>query len=75
MAEDTNVVIKIYAATGQIVRTLSLGHKPAGFYTSKATAAHWDGRNETGEPVASGAYFVVLRAGEYQHLLRIALLK
>ena len=64
LREDTDVRIEIYAATGQLVRTLNLGHKPAGFYTGKEKAAHWDGRNEAGEYVASGVYFYRIEAGD-----------
>ena len=34
-------------------------------YQSKSRAAHWDGRNEIGEPVASDVYFYTLTAGEF----------
>ena len=63
LRKDANVVIKIYTTTGQLVRTLSLGHKPAGFYTGKEKAAYWDGRNEAGEHVSSGVYFYSIKAG------------
>ena len=65
LEEESQVEIRIYKATGQLVRTLNLGLKPAGFYTDKAKAAYWDGRNTTGEPVASGIYFYSIQAGEY----------
>lgn len=64
LTEECKVVIRIYAATGQLVRTLSLGHKPAGFYINKERAAYWDGRNEAGEQIASGIYFYNLQAGD-----------
>ena len=64
LREDAHVVIRIYAATGQLVRTLNLGHKPAGFYTDRETAAYWDGKNEAGERVASGIYFYGIKAGD-----------
>ena len=41
------------------------GHSPAGVYQSRARAAHWDGKNKVGEPVASGLYFYTLTAGEF----------
>ena len=44
---------------------LALGHQPVGMYQSKTRAAYWDGRNEVGEPVASGVYFYTLTAGEF----------
>ena len=65
LKEEAEVIIRIYAATGQIVRTLSLGHKPAGFYSDNEKAAYWDGNNEAGEPVASGIYFYTVKAGNF----------
>ena len=34
--------------SGNLIRTLSLGLQPAGFYRSRASAAYWDGRNDLG---------------------------
>jgi photosystem II stability/assembly factor-like uncharacterized protein len=65
LSEDAHVVIKIYAATGQLVRTLGLGYKPVGFYVDKAKAACWDGKNETGEQAASDVYFYTIQAGDF----------
>ena len=50
---------------GTLVRTLALGHQPAGMYQNRSRAAYWDGRNAIGEPVASGLYFYTLTAGEF----------
>ena len=75
MEESASVIISIYNSTGQVIRTLNLGNKPAGFYVDKTKAAHWDGRNEVGETVTSGVYFVVLKAGEYHQIRRMALVK
>ena len=63
LKEEAQVEIRIYTATGQLARTLNLGHKPAGFYTDRARAAYWDGRNEAGERVASAVYFYSIKAG------------
>ena len=60
LAKDANVTLHIYAVNGTLVRTLILGHQPAGIYQSRSRAAHWDGKNEFGEPVASGLYFYTL---------------
>ena len=65
LSDDSSVEIRIYTSTGQHIRTMSLGHKLAGFYTSRQKAAYWDGRNEAGESVASGVYFYSIRAGDY----------
>jgi hypothetical protein len=65
LAEPANVTIAIYSANGQVVRTLELGHQAVGVYESRSRAAHWDGRNELGEQVASGIYFYVLTARDF----------
>ena len=65
LAEDVDVAIRIYGVAGHLIRTLNLGHKPAGFYTTKDRAAYWDGRNEAGEQVSSGVYFYTIQVGDY----------
>ena len=65
LARVSDVQIHIYAASGILVRTLDLGHQPAGIYQQRTRAAHWDGRNQLGEPVASGVYFYTLTAGDF----------
>jgi hypothetical protein len=65
LAETTNVVVTIYSVNGTPIRTLSLGHQPAGTYISKGRAAYWDGQNELGEKAASGLYFYMFTAGKF----------
>jgi hypothetical protein len=64
--KDANTVsVRIYNASGRMIRTLDLGHKDAGVYVSRSKAAYWDGRNEAGEEVASGIYFYNVTAGSF----------
>ncbi len=65
LSKDADVTLHIYAINGTLVRTLALGHQAAGMYQSRSRAAYWDGRNEFGEPVASGVYFYTLTAGDF----------
>ena len=65
LAKPAEVTLTIYAASGKIVRSLVLGHQEAGIYKSRSRAAYWDGRNEVGEPVASGIYFYTLTAEDF----------
>ncbi|RKU38488.1 hypothetical protein C6496_06685 [Candidatus Poribacteria bacterium] len=60
LSEPAEVTLRIYAVNGELVRTLALGHTPAGIYQSRSRAAYWDGKNEVGESVASGIYFYTL---------------
>ena len=75
LAHAADVVLTIYDTRGTVVRRFELGHQPAGFYTTRAKAGYWDGRNATGESVASGVYFCQLRAGDYSALRRMVILK
>ena len=58
LAESGDVSVKIYDIGGHLVRTLSIGFKPVGYYLTQKQAIHWGGRNEVGETVASGVYFL-----------------
>ena len=60
LAKPATVTLRIYTMSGVLVRTLNLGHQPAGNYQQRSRAAYWDGKNELGEPVASGVYFYTL---------------
>ena len=65
LAKPAEVTLYIYAVNGALVRTLRLGHQPAGVYRIRSRAAYWDGRNTIGESVASGIYFYTLTAGDF----------
>ena len=75
LAVPADVSISIYAANGQLVRTLSLGYQPVGIYESRSRAAYWDGRNTLGESVASGVYFYTLTAGDFTATRKMLILK
>ncbi len=65
LSEPAKVTLTIYAVNGTKIRTLALGLMPAGIYQSRSRAAYWDGRNNVGEPVASGIYFYTLKADDF----------
>ena len=65
LSEPAAVTLHIYAVDGRLIRTLALGHQSVGIYQDKNRAAYWDGRNQVGEPVASGIYFYMLSAGDF----------
>ena len=65
LAAPADVTLHIYAANGVLVRALALGQLPAGIYQSRSRAAYWDGKNELGEPVASGIYFYTLSTNDF----------
>jgi len=75
LADDAKVNIQIYDVTGRLVRTLDLGRRPAGHYADQSAAAYWDGRNSSGERVASGMYLYRLTAGDFSAMRRMVILK
>ncbi len=75
LAEDTVVTLTIYDLNGQIVRTIDVGLQTAAAYESQSKAIYWDGRNVTGEQVASGVYFYHLSAGDYSATRKMVILK
>ena len=75
LQKPADVQISIYSQSGVLVRELSLGYQRAGQYMSRSRAAYWDGRNQLGEPVASGLYFYTLTAGDFSATRRMLILK
>jgi hypothetical protein len=70
LKEGVSLQLRIYDASGRLVRTLVDGPRPAGHYTEL-----WDGRDERGTAVASGIYFCRLDAAPFSETRKIVLLK
>jgi hypothetical protein len=62
--------LAVYDLAGRLVRTLVDGSLPQG-----ANEVAWDGRDETGRPVSTGAYVARLEAGEVLATTRLGLLR
>ena len=75
LAEEGIVTLRIYDARGELVRRLDMGHQSAGYYTDRGRAAYWDGRNESGESVASGLYFYHLGTPSFRQFRRMLIVK
>ena len=75
LAEDAFVTLTIYDGSGQVVRTLEVGHRIASAYENRSKAIYWDGKNGLGEQVASGVYFYHLSAGDYSATQKMVILK
>ena len=75
LAEDAFVTLTIYDLSGEIIRTLEIGHRIASAYESRSKAIYWDGRNDVGERVASGVYFYDLTAGDFSATRKMVILK
>jgi hypothetical protein len=75
LSDGSEVEVSIYNSAGKRVKVLNLGFRGAGYYTSQADSARWDGTDESGEKVASGIYFYTIRAGEYAATRKMLLVK
>jgi hypothetical protein len=70
LAEAGRVNLRIYDASGRVVKTLVDDNKTAGKHT-----ATWNGRDRNGVAVSSGVYFVRLESGGNVQARKIILLK
>ena len=75
LARPSYVTIRIYRTTGELIRTLDLNHKEAGFYTDRAKAAYWDGMDDAGQRVSSGVYFYTIQADGFAATRKMLLRK
>ncbi|MCE2413619.1 T9SS type A sorting domain-containing protein [Candidatus Poribacteria bacterium] len=75
LADAADVSMEIYDVGGRLVRTIPIGFKPVGYYLTRERAAYWDGRNETGEQVSSGVYFLQFVAGDFTATQRAVIVK
>ncbi len=75
LSRDSNVMINIYDISGSKIRSLNLGRKSIGSYMTSATAAYWDGKNDTREHVSSGVYFYTLQTEGFSATRRMVILK
>ncbi len=67
---SNNVKVEVFNIMGQKVRTLINGMKSAGTYTLT-----WDSRNDAGQKVSSGMYFVHMEASHFNATKKAILLK
>jgi hypothetical protein len=64
------MLLAVYDVNGALVKTLVSGSVPGGRHEVR-----WDGRNERGESVASGVYFVQMSSGGYREARKMILLR
>lgn len=66
----TRVMLSVYDVSGKLVTTLLDENRVAGVHR-----VEWDGRNRSGELVASGVYFYRITAGSFTDTKRMVVLK
>jgi len=64
------IELRIFSAQGRLVRTLLHGNAAPGSYR-----AAWDGRDDGGRPLPSGAYYYQLKAGDMEESKPMILLR
>jgi hypothetical protein len=75
LKQESEVIVRIYLSTGELVRELDLGNKSAGMYISQNRAAYWDGKDKFGTPVASGIYFYSIKTKDFSAVRKLTILK
>lgn len=70
LSEPGQMQLVIYNLKGQIIQTYSREHSAAGYYQ-----VHWDGRDQSGKPVAAGIYFYRMQCGDYHSTKKMLLSK
>lgn len=68
--KSSNVSIKVYNITGQIIRTLA--NRP---YAAGQHEISWDGKNAAGQAVSSGTYIIKLVSGSFTQIRKMVLLR
>ena len=71
MASAERVDLRIFDVRGRLVRTLMSGDA----LRAGITPVRWDGRNERGDPVASGVYIARMSATRMTFEQKLVLLK
>lgn len=69
-ASNGKIALAIYNNLGMVVRTLVSGSVQPGIHTVK-----WDGRNDRGDQMASGVYFLRLQAGSFVQTQKMLLVR
>ncbi|MFH0774719.1 MAG: T9SS type A sorting domain-containing protein, partial [bacterium] len=73
LSEDADVLLEVYNILGQKVKTIDAGYKKAGLYITKEKAILYDTRNDRGDKLSQGLYFISLKAGKYSGRQRLVI--
>jgi len=70
LGKTENVSIKVHNILGKEITTLLEENLPAGEYTIQ-----WNGKDNKGNSVSTGNYFIQLQAGNYRKTIKATFLK
>ena len=73
----SSVSLKIYDLSGRFIRSLPITdyRSPITDYRSPITEVIWDGKDDKGNALSSGIYFIKFSAGVYKETKKIVLMK
>ena len=70
IAEKSKLDVSVYDVSGRLINRLINQNVDAGIHTFR-----WNGRNQGGQFVPTGVYFLQIISGDNQHLQKMALIK
>jgi hypothetical protein len=70
LPKTAQINISIYNLTGQCILTLINEHKPPGYYQ-----IYWNGKDNTGNYVSSGLYFIIIKNENFQATHKVIFIK
>jgi flagellar hook assembly protein FlgD len=70
LASDSTVELRVYNLLGQVVRTLVHRNQETAIYE-----LDWDGKDDRGQDLTSGAYLLFMRAGNVRQAVKMLLLR
>ncbi len=70
LPKSGSVRLEVFDILGRVVRTLVDQTQEAGYHSIS-----WDGRNDMGEALSSGVYYLRMEAGQYRAVVKMALVR
>ncbi|MEA3311141.1 MAG: SBBP repeat-containing protein [candidate division WOR-3 bacterium] len=70
LPSSSSISLKVYDVTGKLVRTLVSGSQEAGTHT-----VTWDGRDNVGQQVSSGLYFIRIAAPGFSRFAKVVMIR
>lgn len=65
-----DVSLRLHDLQGRLVRTIQAARQPSGRYT-----AQWDARDDHGQQVAAGSYYLMFKAGTFEQSRRVMVVR
>lgn len=70
LKDADEITLRVYDVSGRVVRTMASGYHGRGIHDLV-----WDGRDDSGRELASGVYFIGLRAENREMTQKVVVVK